>query len=150
MESKVQRSLVVTMAATTVSTAAGTMASFNVKAFNVADEWKNWNKQFQIYLLATNLNAEPDKRKVALLLHHMGPAALQIFNSFNLSIDEVKYNDLVAKFDSYFIPKINLAMERHAFFFKKTKNRGNNSSVCHHVGKSKPYMCVRYFKRKPP
>ncbi|XP_046812674.1 uncharacterized protein K02A2.6-like [Lucilia cuprina] len=95
------------------------MASFNTKATNVAVEWKKWSKQFNIYLLASNLDTQPDKRKVALLLHLMGPDTLEIFNSFNIGIDDIKYADLLKKFESHFIPQINIAMERHKFFTRR-------------------------------
>ena len=95
------------------------MAAFNTKAVDVAEEWTNWSRQFEIYLLASKMEAEPDKRKVALLLHLMGPDSLQIFNSFDMDINVVKYVDLVAKFKTHFIPKLNISMVRHAFFCRR-------------------------------
>lgn len=100
---------------------ASTMLPFNIKAHNVAVEWKNWSKQFKIYLLASNLDLQSDKRKVALLLHNMGPQCLEIFNSFNEDIDSVKYENLLKLFEQHFIPKVNLAMERHTFFTRRQK-----------------------------
>ncbi|XP_055371852.1 uncharacterized protein LOC129605880 [Condylostylus longicornis] len=39
-----------------------------------------------------------------------------------MDIDAVKYDDLIKKLDSYFIPKVNIAMERHKFFSRKQAN----------------------------
>lgn len=57
---------------------------------------------------ATNLENEEDLRMVALLLHHMGPAANEVFNSFNLDIDI-----------EYFTPKVNISFEGHIFFYRR-------------------------------
>lgn len=97
----------------------GAIPRLNHKATNMAIEWKNWKEQFKMFLRATNLEGEPDKRTVALLLHHMGPESFQIANSFNINLDDVKYDVLVAKFDIYYVPKLNIAMERHKFFSRK-------------------------------
>ncbi|XP_046809112.1 uncharacterized protein LOC124420433 [Lucilia cuprina] len=97
----------------------GVVAKINLKASNMAAEWKNWKEQFQIYLTASKLDGESNERKVALLLHHMGSESFHVFKSFDKDIDSVKYDDLVKLFDHYFIPKINLAMERHNFFTRK-------------------------------
>lgn len=36
-----------------------------------------------------------------------------------MSAVEVKFKDLIKLFDTYFIPKGNIAIERHAFFTRK-------------------------------
>lgn len=97
----------------------GAVNKINLKASNMATEWKNWLSHFHIYLVASKLSEESNARKVALLLHHMGPECLQIFNSFERSLTEVKYNDLVKLFGDYFVPQVNLTMERHTFFTRK-------------------------------
>lgn len=81
--------------------------------------WKKWWTQFTIFLRATNLENEEDSRKVALLLHHMGPDAHEVFNSLNLDIYAVKYDNLVKKFKEYFTPKVNIFFERHKFFTRR-------------------------------
>lgn len=95
---------------------ASAIQPINLKDSNQADVRKNWQNQFKIFLRAARLDDQTDQRKVALLLHHMGPEALLVFNSFNLDVDEVKYSELVPTFDAYFMPKMNIAIERHKFF----------------------------------
>lgn len=98
-----------------------TIPQFNLKSSNLATTWKNWFNQFKIYIRASNLEKQPDSRKVALLLHHMGPESFEIFNSFDKNLDEVTYEDLVKEFQAYFLPKVNIAMERHNFFSRSQK-----------------------------
>lgn len=92
-----------------------TLPQINLKATNMAREWRMWHTQFKIFIRASNLEDASDQRKVALLLHHLGSGALDIFYSFNTDVDTVQYADLVSKFESYFIPKVNIAMETHNF-----------------------------------
>lgn len=98
----------------------------NLEESNLAKEWKNWFIQFKIFLRASALENDDDSRKTALLLHHMGPDCLEIFSSFNVDIDKIKYDDLVKKFEDYFVPKANTALERHKFF---TRSQRPNESI---------------------
>lgn len=95
---------------------ATTLQPINLKSPNMAKEWKLWYTQFKIFMTASNLETQADRRKVALLLHHLGCDCLEIFNSFNEDVDTIAYSTLVNKFESFFIPKVNIAMERHKFF----------------------------------
>lgn len=100
---------------------AASLQSMNFKAPDIAKEWKTWHTKFKIFLRASNLESQTDQRKVALLLHHLGAQALDVFNSFDMDIDAVKYTDLVKKLDSYFTPQINIVMERYKFFTYKQR-----------------------------
>lgn len=104
----------------------GSIPEFNYNASNKAQEWKRWMSQFKIYIRATGLENEGDKRKVAILLHYLGNMGLEIFNSFDLDIDTIGYSALLTKFEEYFTPKLNLTYERHKFF---TRQQQNNESI---------------------
>lgn len=93
--------------------------NLNTKATNMAAEWSNWFVQFKIFLLATNLEEQSEKRKIALLLHNLGQSCIPIFNAFNLDIETAKYNEVVKKFELYFKPKSNISLERHNFFTRR-------------------------------
>ncbi|KAB0794830.1 hypothetical protein PPYR_11669 [Photinus pyralis] len=112
-----------TVAATTPrNKVAGSTCSIqhlNIASKNLSYEWKRWFTQFKIYLRATSLEREENGRKVALLLHHMGPEALEIFNSFDVNIDSVTYDNLISKFEKHFTPKTNISIERHKFFTRR-------------------------------
>lgn len=94
---------------------------FDFNTSNLSAEWKRWSTSFKIYLMSMTLDKEPDSRKVALLIHHLGEEAMPIFTSFGMDIDTVKYKEVYDKFEAYFTPKKNIAMERHKL--KKAKRR---------------------------
>ncbi|KAI5752550.1 hypothetical protein M8J77_018030 [Diaphorina citri] len=95
------------------------LPKLNLTASNLQVEWNSWVLQYKIFLRATNLESEDDKRKVSLLLHHMGGEVLDIFKSFNLDLDQVTHEALLKKFSDYFSPKKNITMERNRFFTKR-------------------------------
>ena len=93
---------------------------------NLAENWRLWKTRFNIFLKASGLHNETNERKVALLLHYLGENALPIFTSFNIDIDTVQFDVLIKKYDGYFNPKQNLAIERNRFF---TRKQGKEESL---------------------
>lgn len=73
-------------------------------------------------MTANNLDTETDARKVVILLNSVGQEALPIFNSFNVDMSKIKYNDLLKKFETHFMPKVNISMERHRLFNRKQRS----------------------------
>lgn len=49
---------------------------------NVAQNWKEWYQQFNIYLIASNKDEENDIRKINILLNLIGPQGVKIYNNF--------------------------------------------------------------------
>lgn len=81
--------------------------------------WKKFNEQFEIYMLASNGDALPAPRKAALLLHIIGYEALEIYRSFQLTNEEKQDPEVIKqKFEAYFVPKTNVSIERHKFHTK--------------------------------
>lgn len=95
----------------------------NFNAPNLKMAWQNWFAQFKIFLRASNLEAECDQRKVALLLHHMGPDAMVIFNSYNLDVDKTSYKTLVEQFKAHFVTQVNIITEHHKYFPENSSMR---------------------------
>ena len=58
---------------------------------------------------------EDDKVKASILLHVIGEDALDIYNSFQLN-DDASLDELMDKFEEYFVPKQNIIFERYKFF----------------------------------
>ncbi|KAI5631246.1 hypothetical protein NE865_16044 [Phthorimaea operculella] len=108
----------------------GGLKPLNVHSNNMPLEWKNWLTSLKIYLRANLLEKSADSRKVAILLHHIGTEALSIFYSFGLDIDSVAYDDLVKKFESHFLPKVNVTIERHKLF---NRRQGDEESIDQYV-----------------
>ncbi|XP_036317851.1 uncharacterized protein LOC118732852 [Rhagoletis pomonella] len=98
---------------------ATTVTPLDLKATNLSLAWNNWKNSFKIYMRAAGLEQETDQQKVALLLHHIGPDSLLVFNSFNYDIDTVGYDELLKSFNDYFVPKVNVVVERYRFFSRK-------------------------------
>lgn len=87
---------------------------------NVANNWKKWYQSFTIYLQATGLCQALDERKIALLLHSMGPNILEIYNTFNHK-EVGTYTCLIKQFDDYFLPRTNITYENYRFFTRYQK-----------------------------
>lgn len=87
---------------------------------NVANNWKKWYQSFTIYLQATGLCQASDERKIALLLHSMGPNILEIYNTFNPK-EVGTYTYLIKQFDDYFLPRTNITYENYRFFTRYQK-----------------------------
>lgn len=84
---------------------------------DVAVNWKNWLQQFEWYATAVQLNEKPKEIQAATLMAAIGQEAIQIFNSFNLTEEEQKDITVIkAKYNKYFLPKINVSFERYNFF----------------------------------
>lgn len=88
---------------------------------NISTRWTKWKKSFEYYLTATGVTDGDQKR--ALLLHLIGQDSQDIFETFEDTGDT--YENAVAKFDEYFLPKKNDAFERH--IFRKCKQNEGES-----------------------
>ena len=78
---------------------------------NLASEWEKWKKRVQYYVAAAELS--DNKQKKAVLLHLIGPAGQEIFDTLYDTGD--KYESVIASLDSYFMPKKNLIYECYNF-----------------------------------
>ncbi|XP_044731834.1 uncharacterized protein K02A2.6-like isoform X2 [Chrysoperla carnea] len=86
------------------------------KTKNICQIWKQWKNSFEWYAEATNLSKKSAKKQVATFMTVIGPEALEIYDSLELSDAEKK--DLIViieKFEKYFIPKQNKTYERLLF-----------------------------------
>ena len=68
--------------------------------------WKIWKQQFSWFSIATNLNSKPNDMQVAILMSLMGPAAVDIYNSFALPESGVTMDTILSKFDEKWSPKL--------------------------------------------
>ncbi|GBM76307.1 hypothetical protein AVEN_166164-1 [Araneus ventricosus] len=83
--------------------------------FNHVESWKLWKQRFKFYMHATSLNDKPESQKVAILLHVIGVECLEIYKTFN-AISSASMNDILAKFEAYFVPQRNITYERQRLF----------------------------------
>ncbi|XP_063839123.1 uncharacterized protein LOC135088165 [Ostrinia nubilalis] len=67
--------------------------------------------------LAIQLEKKPAKVQAATFMAVIGPDAIEIYNSFNLSdADKNNLQTIINKFVEYFAPKSNISFERYIFF----------------------------------
>ena len=64
---------------------------------NMAENWRRFIQQFEIYLVAYEKTRKPEKTKVNMFLNAAGPRAIEVFNTFQFkdgnspeSFDDVK------------------------------------------------------------
>ena len=78
--------------------------------------WPRWKKRFERYRIASSLNEKSGETQVSTLIYAMGPEAEDTLASFGLSDDESKdYDDVMNKFDGYFVQRKNPIFERAKF-----------------------------------
>ena len=78
-----------------------------------ATEWKRWRQKFEIYLTESRqLEADDDEICYYIQLGRKD------WRSFTFTKDEKKsrYSAVLTKFQSHYVPKLNVTYERHKFF----------------------------------
>ena len=87
---------------------------------NLAMAWKKWRQRFEIYRVASGLTSQGDPVQTSVFLHSIGPEALDVYNTFVFGPEESKdkLEDVMKRFEEYFIPKRNVTYERHCFFMR--------------------------------
>ena len=85
---------------------------------NLAENWKRFKQRYTLYNIASELTEKDDKTQTSTLLHIIGEAALDIYNTFIFESedDSMKQDVVLKKFEEYCMPKRNITFERHRFF----------------------------------
>lgn len=85
---------------------------------NLAENWRCWLSGFDLYKIATGLDAKDDKIQAATFLHLIGPDARRISDTFTFETagDKQKLTPLTDRFQAYCQPRKNLTYVRHLFF----------------------------------
>ena len=83
---------------------------------NLAENWRRFNQQFEIYEIASGLARKDGKVRAMTLLHVAGSEALEVYNTFQWDEDNTKVEKIMEKFERYCNPRKNLTFERHSFF----------------------------------
>lgn len=80
-------------------------------------EWPKWKRHFERFRVASGLNKSAESIQVNTLLYVLGDDAEDIYASFSWSrqTDAEKYDSVIAKFESHFIPCRNVIHERYMF-----------------------------------
>ena len=106
------------------------MGKFNPPAcfdFSKPQEWPVWKLRWERYHAASELERKPGRTQVSSLIYAMGADAEVIFRSFVFDADkgedENNHDCVLVKFDSHFVPKLNVIYER-AKFHRRTQKAG--------------------------
>lgn len=83
---------------------------------NIAENWRIFKQNFDVFCIAAEISKKTDAIKIAILLNAVGPDALEVFNSFNLTEQQkASYADVVKSFDDFCKPKRNELYESFVF-----------------------------------
>lgn len=89
---------------------------------NLKENFAKFKQVYTVYATATKTNKEEDIVQVARFLSCAGDAAIELFETFQLSTDERKKIDVViAKFEEYCNPRTNEVYERYLFYTRSQK-----------------------------
>ena len=81
--------------------------------------WETWKSRFNTYLIAAGSDAFVPERKKAILLHCLGEEGQRIYETLPPVVkqeqSETVFDLTVRQLDSFFIPKVNVIVERFTF-----------------------------------
>lgn len=106
--------------ATTITTTSSSLSGLkppgNLQKL-LAEGWKKWKQLFEIYRIASGTNKMDEEVQVAILLHCIGEACVDVYNTLGLTDEEKKkYDTVLKKFEDYFVPIKNESVNSHIFF----------------------------------
>uniref|UniRef100_H3AY83 Retrotransposon gag domain-containing protein n=1 Tax=Latimeria chalumnae TaxID=7897 RepID=H3AY83_LATCH len=84
---------------------------------NLAENWRRFKHQFEIFLIASRIVEKTEKVQAMTFLHVAGPAALDVYNTFEWEGEEDKEElaQIMGKFERYCNPRKNVTYEQHLF-----------------------------------
>ena len=98
---------------------------------NIAENWRKFKQEFELYKIASGCDTKPPKQKIALLLHVARKQAIEVYNTFCFEPEEEgKYECVIDKFASYCNPKKNETYERYVFN-SRNQLQGVSRTVCY-------------------
>ena len=75
-----------------------------VLAGNIAENWRKFKQEFELYLVATGLDTKTSKQKIALLLHVARKKSIEVYNTFSFTEEEDgDFDSVIEKLNSYLI-----------------------------------------------
>ena len=57
---------------------------------NLADSFRKWKRQLEVYMEASGANNKPKQRQTAIILHCAGPQVLEVYDHFHFEADDDK------------------------------------------------------------
>ena len=104
----------------------------NLAAKNKAVNWKVYKQQWENYSIVAQLDKQTEEYRVALFLYSIGPEAVKIYNSFDLSeANRKKLSEIIKGFDNFAIGETNETYERYVF---NSRDQKEGESIDAYVG----------------
>ena len=83
---------------------------------NTSENWRRFQQQYDIYLIASGSEKKDDTVKIAILLNFAGEDAIEVFNTFQFPEgDEKKLAEVFEQFERYCNPRKNVVFERYQY-----------------------------------
>ena len=72
---------------------------------NLAQNWKRWKQEFNLYMVAAEYKTKSDEVKSCLLLHCIKAKGREVYNNFIFDAegDELKLQKVFEKFEAYLV-----------------------------------------------
>ena len=103
-----------------------------LSARNKAVSWKVYKQQWENYSIVAQLERQTEGHKVASFLYSIGPDAVKIYNSFDLSeANRRKLSEIIKEFDKFAIGETNETYERYVF---NSRDQKEGDSIDTYVG----------------
>lgn len=88
---------------------------------DITQNWKQWKKDFMIFMNVSNLMDKPKEEQAYLLRSYIGKIGQNAIEKIVSIKERDDMNILLAKLDKYFCPSKNEIVERYNFFNLKKK-----------------------------
>ena len=85
---------------------------------NLADSFRKWKRQLEVYMEANGANNKPKPRQAAIILHCAGPQVLEVYDHFPFEADHDK-NDpakVLEELEEYCNPRVNEVLQSFRFW----------------------------------
>lgn len=84
---------------------------------NLSENWRKFQRNWNIFAAAINLDAKTELVKVSTFLNAVGPDAVEVFDTFALNeVQRATCNDVIQAFQNFCTPRKNTVYERYVFY----------------------------------
>lgn len=87
---------------------------------NLSENWRRFKQNYDIFEEAAGIKSQTENMRIASFLNTIGEEALELFNSFNLSVKERKcFTQIQNAFENHCMAKKRIVHERFKFFSRR-------------------------------
>ena len=102
-----------------------TPPTLNIASGNIAENFRKWKQQVQVFIMAAGLSSASKERRTAVILNFAGEDVLEIYNHFVFATGEDKDDPEVVmkKIEEYCTPKVSEVYEAYKFWTTPLSNQ---------------------------